>query len=287
MKIQHIKSHQIDRDKWDACIRSASNGVVYAYAWYLEYTASEWEALVADDYQVVMPLPIDNVMGLRYVKMPAFVPVLGVFSSEILSPEIVKEMMARVPYSHLLYVFNAYNKVEQRKKVTINYFVIDLIPSIGAILNNVSSDGQVILRNVERNKVTVSRSLGVQDYMVFRDQHQQLSRSQQRTVLQQLISFAVRYKSAGLYGAYDEFNDLIAVAFLIKTNNTLFLIDAVSSLQGRAKDGLHAIIYHIIRNNAESNLTLEFPFHSKELGCYFSKTEHECQRIVKGIGWFA
>lgn len=283
MEIQLIKSHQIDRDKWDACIRAASNGAVYAYSWYLEYTATEWEALVADDYHVVMPLPIENVMGLRFVKMPAFVPALGVFSSEILSPGIVKEMVAKVPYRHLCYVFNAYNKVEQKKKVTFNYSVIDLIPSIGSILNNVSAADQLILTNVERNKISVIRSLGIQNYMVFREQHQQLHKAKQRVVLRQLISFAVRYKSAGLYGAYDEFNELIAVAFLIKTNNTLFLIDAVSSHQGRTLYGLHAIIYHIIRNNAESNLTLEFPFHSKELGHCFSKTEHECQRIVKGI----
>ena len=284
MEIQHLKSHQIDRDKWDACIRAASNGAVYAYSWYLEYTAMEWEALVADDYHVVMPLPIENILGLRFVMMPAFVPVLGVFSSEILSPGIVKEMMAHVPYQHLSYVLNVYNKVEQKKKVTFNYSVIDLIPSKDTILSSVSPDGQVILTNVEKNKISVTRSLDVKNYMVFRDQHQRQSKAKQKVVLQQLISFAVRYKSAGLYGAYDEFNELIAVAFLIKTNNTLFLIDAVSSLQGRAEYGLHAIIYHIIRNNAESNLILEFPFHSKELGRYFSKNEHECQRIVKGMG---
>lgn len=286
MEIQLLKSHQIDRDKWDACIRAASNGTVYAYSWYLEYMASEWEALVADDYHVVMPLPIKKVYGFRTVIMPAFVSALGVFSSDILSPKIVEEMIAHIPYQQLSYVFNAYNKVGQNKKETFRYSVIDLIPSIDNILNNVSSDGQRIIANVERNNISVIRSLNIQNYMVFRDQHDKQTKAKQRVVLQQLVSFSVRYKSAGLYGAYDKFNELIAVAFLIKTNNTLFLIDAVSSHQGRAEYGLHAIIYHIIRNNAESNLTLEFPFHSKELGHYFSKTEHECQRIVKGVGWF-
>jgi len=146
--------------------------------------------------------------------------------------------------------------------------------------------GQDILTRIERTKLSVTRSLDTQSYMVFRNQFLMSPKSKQRVVLQQLISFAVRYKSAGLYGAYDEFNELIAAAFLIKTNDTLFLIDAVSSSQKGAELGLHAIIYHIIRNNSESNLTLEFPFHSELLGRDFSKTEHECQRVVKGLGRF-
>jgi len=286
MEIQHIKSHKIDRDKWDACIRAASNGVVYAYSWYLEYTATEWVGLVADDYHVVMPLPVENIMGFKLVSMPSFIPALGVFSSDILSPGIVQEMIAHIPYRHLLYVFNAYNKVDQTNKSTFNYSVLDLIPSLHTILNRVSPNGQVILTGLDGKEISVARSLDVQHYITFREQHQKQKKAKQRVTLQQLISFAVRYKSAGLYGAYDEFNELIAVAFLIKTNNTLFLIDAVSSIQGKTEYGLHAIIYHIIRNNTESNLTLEFPFHSKELGHCFSKMEHECQQIVKGIGRF-
>lgn len=285
MEIRHLKSHQVDRDKWDACIRNAFNGVVYAYAWYLEYVTYEWEVLIADDYDIVMPLPIERSWGIRRIVMSDLLPVLGIFSAHLLSDEKIMNMLGRVPYSNMNYVLNAYNKVQRNTNVQqVRYPVMDLIPSLNRMKNGFSLHCQQILQKIEERGISVTRSLDVKGYIDFRNRNIKFRKADSLIKLKQLISFAVRYKSAGLYGAYDSFNELIAAAFVIKANNSLFIIDSVLSSRGQDEFGLHAIIYHMIRNNAESNLTIQFTEKLKSLGEDFSISEHECQKIIKGFG---
>lgn len=54
--IQLLSQNQIDKTKWDICIDQAPNGLIYAYSWYLDTMAKNWDALVYNDYELVMPL---------------------------------------------------------------------------------------------------------------------------------------------------------------------------------------------------------------------------------------
>ena len=56
--IQYLKNKEIDFKKYDACIAAAINSRIYAYSWYLNIVADNWDALVLNDYEAVMPLPI-------------------------------------------------------------------------------------------------------------------------------------------------------------------------------------------------------------------------------------
>lgn len=56
--IKHHRAHEIDRERWDECIRKSFNGIIYAYSWYLDIVCPSWEALIEGDYKIVMPLSI-------------------------------------------------------------------------------------------------------------------------------------------------------------------------------------------------------------------------------------
>ena len=47
--IQYLSHEQIDKAKWDQCIDNASNGLIYAYSFYLDTMADNWDALVLND----------------------------------------------------------------------------------------------------------------------------------------------------------------------------------------------------------------------------------------------
>ena len=55
--ITHITREQIDQKKWDDCIYQSSLPLLYAETIYLDQMASNWDALVLNDYEAVMPLP--------------------------------------------------------------------------------------------------------------------------------------------------------------------------------------------------------------------------------------
>ena len=78
-QLTYIKHRQIDAEKWNRCIENAANSRFYANIWHLDRTAIVWDALVWDDYEFVMPLPIRKKCGIKYVYQPLFCQQLGIF----------------------------------------------------------------------------------------------------------------------------------------------------------------------------------------------------------------
>ena len=57
--------------KWDNCITNAPNGLIYGYSFYLDHMAKQWDALVLNDYEAVMPLTWNKKYGINLF-IPAF-----------------------------------------------------------------------------------------------------------------------------------------------------------------------------------------------------------------------
>jgi hypothetical protein len=55
-QIQYLSHKNIDKIKWDAVIASSSNRLIYGYSFYLDHMAKQWDALILNDYEAVMPL---------------------------------------------------------------------------------------------------------------------------------------------------------------------------------------------------------------------------------------
>jgi hypothetical protein len=73
----------IDDTKWNQCIQEAGNGLIYALSDYLDVMAPPWDALILNDYEVVMPLPWRRKYGISYLYQPYFMPNLGLFGNNL------------------------------------------------------------------------------------------------------------------------------------------------------------------------------------------------------------
>ncbi len=85
--VQFIPQHNIDREKWDACIMRSGSPVIYARYEFLQCMAGQWDALVYGDYEMVMPLTWRKKYGISYLYQPAFTQQLGIFSSQEITGE--------------------------------------------------------------------------------------------------------------------------------------------------------------------------------------------------------
>lgn len=94
--IQYLKRREIDTRKWDDCIGRAPNGRVYAYSFYLDAMADDWDALVIGDYTHVMPLPWRSKWGIRYLYQPFLVAQGGLFGPAI-SPDLLAAFIGKIP----------------------------------------------------------------------------------------------------------------------------------------------------------------------------------------------
>ena len=83
--IRDVLHKEIDFIKWDNCISNAPNGLIYGYSYYLDHMASQWDALVLNDYEAVMPLTWNRKYGIHYLYQPFLTAQLGVFGKNIIA----------------------------------------------------------------------------------------------------------------------------------------------------------------------------------------------------------
>lgn len=78
-KPEYLRHADIDKALWDKCIERAPNSLIYGRSLYLDTLSQQWDALVYDDYRLVMPLPWQKKWGMRYVYQPFFIQQGGIF----------------------------------------------------------------------------------------------------------------------------------------------------------------------------------------------------------------
>ena len=97
MAIKCVTYQQIDKQKWDGCIDKAVNGLVYAYSFYLDEMADNWDALILNDYEAVMPLTWRKKYGIHYLYQPFFCASLGIFTEQKITDELTAKFLQAVP----------------------------------------------------------------------------------------------------------------------------------------------------------------------------------------------
>jgi hypothetical protein len=68
--------------------------LIYVESKYLNQIATNWDAIVLNDYDAVMPLIWRKKMGIRYLYQPAFLQQAGIYSHFHLTEEIIEAFIA-------------------------------------------------------------------------------------------------------------------------------------------------------------------------------------------------
>jgi hypothetical protein len=150
VEIIYLTYQQINKTKWDACIENADNGLIYACSSYLDCMAPFWSALVFNNYEMVMPLPVRTKLGISYIFQPSITPALGVFGNNV-SPDIINAFIKAIPsrFKLLDISFNSSNKVlyTHGTILTRNNYVLNLNLKYADIRQNYSDN---IKRNIAK-----------------------------------------------------------------------------------------------------------------------------------------
>jgi Acetyltransferase (GNAT) domain len=109
LSIQHLTYKDIDKQKWDSCIQRSVNRLIYAKSFYLDAMAQNWEGLVLNDYEAVMPLTWKKKWGISYLYQPAFMQQGGIFFTGELSENTLQAFINKA--------FSIFNFAE----ITLNY----------------------------------------------------------------------------------------------------------------------------------------------------------------------
>lgn len=263
--IRYLDHHEIDMEKWDACIDKAPNGIFYAYSWYLDMFARPWGGLVEGDYRSVMPLPYRKRIGLHYVYQPAFIQQLGVFSTHSLAEDLTRRFIVSIP-AHFRYVdlpMNTFNQVLPIKGVARHQRVtyeLDLIGPYENIRKKYSGNTLRNLKKAEKHGVFIAPHGRPEDVIAaFRSNRKRDPYAEKEYIgLKHLIYSGMHKGHVSLYSAYSERNTFCAGIVFYRSHNKVVFLFSGSTGEARENGAMFQLVDTFIRDHAGRELVLDF-----------------------------
>jgi hypothetical protein len=262
--IRYLTRREIDTTKWDHCIDTAGNGLIYAYSFYLDHMARNWDALVLDDYEAVMPLTWNRKFGIRYLYQPFLTAQLGVFGKKI-TEEQVGLFAQNIPSSFRLIEIslNSGNilAIPTGFPIHRSNYVLDLNWPYGELNKNYNE-------NIQRNiKKSIQAGGGVQkdfdvEKVIGLAVQQMKAQSGESTDnvnrFRRLYQYLHQKQMATTYGIVSGKGEMLASCVFFFSHNRAYYILVGNHPNSRNTGASHALIDAFIKDNAAKNLLLDF-----------------------------
>ncbi|WP_167610337.1 hypothetical protein [Maribellus sediminis] len=263
--IEYLKHSQINKQKWDASIENSQNGLVYALSWYLDCVSPNWDALVLNDYEAVMPLTWRRKYGIKYIFVPYFTHRLGVFGSKENIEQYSTAFLESIPksFKHIHYSFNTHNSLKHNKIKLIpnNLDLLVLNKSYSELQSNYSKNHLKNIRKAEKHNLKIEESIEVKEFCNdYIEIHTALGKFS---------------KYEGIFEVFKPLCDLIdkniktyccRVKNDDETNAVIMLVifkgraifHSAASLKGRENSAQYLLIDHVIRKFSDTGIILDF-----------------------------
>ena len=257
--IQYLEQHQLNRLKWDQCIATAANGVVYAYSDFLDHMATQWGALVLNDYEAVMPLPWRKKMGISYIYQPFLTAQLGLFGNNI-SEQLLTSFLEHIPKKFKLWEFplnagNVFSNTGYPLYQRMNY-VLPLNKPYATLQNAYRENSTRNIKKARQYGCYKSRDTSIA--AVLNLAIEQNGPDKGFNDFEKLFGLYAAKGLAKCYGVYSDKQQLLSSCALLYSHNRLYYLLVGNHPNGRTLGASHLLIDAIIRDHAEQNLVLDF-----------------------------
>ncbi len=242
-----MKYGEIDRARWDATIAASANRLAYACSWFLDAVSPQWEALVGDDYAFVMPLPVKQKFGIKYVVLPRWTQQLGIFSVQPITTEIIKAFLRKIPY--LSYGFNL-NYGNVFGEVRPNS-VIDLSKDYGTLRQAFDTNTKRNIAKAQKQNLTI-QTIDIEQFTQFWSGENKKMPLEMHQKLPLLCAAAEQHGCGKVRGVFSADNQLIAALFTIEIFDRIIYLTPVSNAEGKQKSAMFFLIDWLLQHHVGS-----------------------------------
>ena len=266
-KINFLQHSHIDKKKWDECIRRSSNGMIYAYSWYLDIVSPGWNALCDENYETVFPLTGKKKYRFNYLCQPLFTQQLGVFSSDNnLSEENVNKFIEAIPSDYRLIEIN----LNTKNNFHSNDFKIserlthhlDLDQSYETIYKSYSENLQRNIKRAVKNEIKLTDEADPKEIISLFKKNKGREVNQYSSadykVLLQLFETASEKKKISFLGAITSNGKLCAGAVFLHSDHEYIFFFSGSDPEARDAGAMSFIIDRFIHNHSGEKSKLDF-----------------------------
>jgi len=246
MLIKYIQREHLDEEKYNNCIENSIQSNSYAFSWYLDIVCDNWDVLVLDDYEAVMPIPWRKKYGIKYVYPPLWVLQLGVYSNEAINEnEFLTHLFSTFKFVELrmnthnnFELYSEFLQLKQCQKLVLN-------TTYSSILSKYRKDRKKDLQKattadlIEKwndhpsNLIELFKNnIGKRTPNIKENDYQNLEK---------LIAICIQKKVGEILAVYDKKNKLVASVFLLKHKNSITKLISSTNLKDR-KNGANTFL---------------------------------------------
>lgn len=263
--IQYISNRDIDKQKWNNCIKHSPNGLIYAYSWYLDAMCEQWDALVADDYETVMPITRNKKYGIEYLYQPHFCASLGIFSKKEINKETVEAFLKSVPKKFRYW--DIYLNHKNLFEVTgfplterMNY-VLPLDASYENLHNNYRNNLKRNIKKAAESGLTMKEKIPVEQIIqLAKETMERISAISNDHFVRfaKVVEEAERFAKVEAIGIFSAAGELLASAVFLFSNERWYYILVGNHPNGKTLGASHYLIDRFIHLHAGEKALLDF-----------------------------
>lgn len=275
MNIKLVQRHEIDDQRWNKIVAGAANGTIYGYTFYLDSVAKQWMALIADEYQFILPLPCSRKSGFLLLMNPLFCQRVAIYSTQEVTCEVAEQFLKQLSsigdFVQLsldlpLDTCPEYFSMKQRSN-----FVLNLDREYSEIYKRYSKDARKSLRT--DLKITVEPFI---EFDTIIDDYIQSFRELKKWKLNHFTGLkkAIRYgNEQKMMKSYQVLLDgeRIASGIFFIANHKAFYVLGSPTKKGKKINAIHFLIDHFIREHAFQLDALDFEGSDIPSVAYFYK----------------
>lgn len=256
--IEYIAHKNLNIAKYDTCIEQSINVRIYAYSWYLDCVADNWDALVLNNYEAVMPLPRRRKYGLNYIYKIPWVQQLGIFSKDNMDELLIYNFIDHIPKKYVLvdYNFNSKNNFSSKYVVKRINYVLNLDKSFEEISQNYNKNRKRIIRR-EFSDYNLDENGSVEDFLdLYINQNVNYkTHKDSYEKLQKLLN--IKHSSVHIWNVYKNDELLAGLVWLNDKNRITYLLPVATDLA--KKDNIPTfVINELIKEYQNTNYILDF-----------------------------
>jgi hypothetical protein len=267
-QLKYLKRQDLNDKKYNACIKNAINQRIYAYSWYLDIVADQWDVLVYGDYEAVLPVTLMKLKrNLWFPKIytPPFVQQLGIFGSENSDSTVIKAFYdTALKFKPKIYNFNDafIENIKFNLKALPNY-ELNLLQSYSVIYAGYSTNLKRKLKKFNPNfRIEFIEESATILNFIFEFAKPKMNQNI-RNKFNVLFRVLKEKNKVETYSFYEK-NTLLAVAVFLIDQNRIINLLPISNDEGKTQNAMAFLLDFIIQKNAEKEVILDFEGSSLE-----------------------
>lgn len=299
--IRYLNSNEIDKPKWDACIKSSKKPSIFVYSWYLDAVCVSWGALILDDYKAVFPFAFNKKWQIAYIYQPFFTRYFGFYSADNCSPELRQQFLNAIPsaFKYIKLCLNVSEQTLPKQYVSQlrNYQLLGLDHPYDELKKNFSENTR---RNVKKGikanleiRQNISPETVVALFRKTKGEELNTFSDADYERLHRLMKNCLERKCGETIAVYEQEKLCAAAFFMYSDDRFVFLKSGVTD-EGKTKGAMQFLMNAFIEKHAGQKKMLDFGGSSVETVARFYKSfgavdyvylQIEKKSIFKLIKW--